>query len=257
MRPVNLIPSEERQSGVASRSGPLPYLVLGCLLAALGAVVVLVTTSSQISSRENELAQLQQETAQAEAVAQELAPYVTFQTVADQRQETVTNLANSRFDWPQVMQQLALVLPHDVELTGLSASVRPDAAASGGESVALRGQSSGPGLSLAGCARSQEGVAEFLVALKDIDGVTRVGLQSSDSAGAEGAGGGSVSATGSCSQQNSAHFQIAVVFDAAPVAAAATGGEAAAPVEAAPVAGAEEAASSTEESSEAGSTEGE
>jgi Tfp pilus assembly protein PilN len=249
MRPVNLIPPEERRNGGGVRSGPLPYLILGALLAGLAAVVLLVTTSNQISSRETELAKLQRETASVEAVAHSLAPYVSFQAVSNDRTETITNLANSRFDWPKVMAQLALILPKDVELSSLSANVTPSVSAGGGESVALRGLSAGPGLSMAGCASSQQGVAAFLSALKEIDGVTRVGLQASTASEAEGEGGGSVSASGSCKGETT-HFQIAVVFDAAPIAAAASGGETAVVAEAAPPAEGEEAATTETTSSE-------
>jgi Tfp pilus assembly protein PilN len=245
MRPVNLIPAEERQgSRRTMRSGPLPYIVFGALLLALGAVTLLVVTDNQISSRKDELARVKDETAQAEAVAQSLAPYVTFHQISTSRDTTITNLANSRFDWQKVMAQLARILPQHVSFSSLTATVRPGVSVGGGESVSLRGASPGPGLSFAGCAADQEEVAALLTALKEIDGVTRVGLQES-SINSEGANGSAVSAGGSCGKDY-AHFQIAAVFDAAPVPASPTGGEVAVP---APV---EEAAP---ESAEAASTE--
>lgn len=245
MRPVNLIPAEDRQgSRRTMRSGPLPYIVFGALLLALGAVTLLVVTDNQISSRETELVEAKSQTAAAEAVAQRLAPFVSFDQISNQREETITNLANSRFDWQKVMAQLSRVLPEKVALTNLTGTVRPNVSVGGGESVSLRGASAGPGLALAGCAADQVEVAALLSGLKDIDGVTRVGLQSS-SEGTEGSEGSSVSASGGCSA-GGANFQIAVVFDAAPIPADPnTGGEVA--PEEAPAAPEEESSEPTSE----------
>jgi Tfp pilus assembly protein PilN len=231
MRPVNLIPVEERRdTRRPMRGGPLAYIVLGALLAALGAVTLLVVTDNQISTRTTELAALKEQTASAEAQADRLAAYTQLHSISIQRTETVSNLANSRFDWEQVMRQLSLVLPSDVWLTNLTGSVRPDVSVGGGESISLRSSVPGPALSLVGCAAGQEAVARFVTVLKDIDGVTRVGVQSSQlpsSDGGSGGGGsasGSVSASGGCQTHKFiAQFQIVVAFDAAPIPAAATG----------------------------------
>lgn len=224
MRPVNLIPIEERRGpGQPMRGGPLAYIVLGALLLALGGVLLLVVTNGQIADRKAEVAELRQQAAATEAQANHLAPYIQFHELHGSRVTTVANLANSRFDWERVMRQLALILPKDVWLTNLTGSVRPDAGVGGGESVGLRSSAAGPALTLVGCAGGQEGVARFVTALKGIEGVTRVGVQSSQlPTGA--AGGGSVSASGGCQVKNSiAQFQIVVAFDAAPIPASPTG----------------------------------
>jgi len=224
MRPVNLIPPEERHGGrKPMRGGPLAYIVLGALLAALASVTLLVIANNQISDRTAEAAELKTETAAAEAQASRLAPYTQFHTVRNERALTVANLADSRFDWEQVMRQLALVLPNDIRLTNLTGTARPDVSVSNGESVSLRGSIPGPALSMVGCGAGQEAVARFITVLKDIDGVTRVGIQSSQLPGSSG-GDGSVSASGACEKGNlTAQFQIVVAFDAAPIPAAASG----------------------------------
>ena len=212
MRPANLIPAEERrQRGQGIRSAPLAYLVVGALLIALGAVTLMVVTDNQIASRKDEVVEAQQKTAAAEAIANKLSAYTQFHAVAAQRTSTITNLANSRFDWVKVMRQLAVVKPDDVWITNLTGSVRPDVTVGGGESVALRGSIAGPALSIAGCGTGQEAVAGFVAALKDIDGVTRVGLQSS---GGAGTGASTSASAGKC---KGVGFQLAVAFDAAPI----------------------------------------
>ena len=96
----------------------------------------------------------------------------------------MTSLADSRFDWERVMRELSLVLPGDVWLVGLDATATPSTSvgSSGGGSsgAGLRGAVQGPALELSGCAAGQESVAGFVTALKDIDGVTRVGVESSE-----------------------------------------------------------------------------
>jgi len=100
----------------------------------------------------------------------------------------------------------------------------------------------GPSLELSGCTSNQDAVARFVTALKDIDGVTRVGLQSS----VVGEGGGSGDGSAGCSAAGfDAQFEVVVAFDAAPVPIAAEG-------EVAPEAEAEGTESGEEEAEESG-----
>jgi Tfp pilus assembly protein PilN len=220
MRPVNLIPHEKRLGQRrAMRGGPLAYIVVGALALALIGVVLLVTTSNQISESKVEIAELQSEKATVEAEAAKLAPYTQFHDVSENRVATITSLADSRFDWQRVLRELSLVLPANVWLTNVAASASGESASSGSAGVAMRSSISGPALELVGCATGQEAVAGFIQALKEIDGATRVGMQSS-SLGNEGEGGGGGGESGaSCQTRNFiAQFQMVVAFDAAPVA---------------------------------------
>ncbi len=237
MRPVNLIPPEDRRGEQAPlRTGPLPYVLLGGLVALLLGVTALVVTNNQIAEGKNEVAKLESEDAAASAKAQRLAAYTEFRTMSEQRVETVSSLADSRFDWERVMRELALVLPHDVWLVGLSATATPGASTGGeggGGGSSMRSAIAGPALELSGCAKGQEAVAGFVTALKDIDGVTRVGVQSSElpeeGKTGGGSGGGSDSSGDDCrTRKTIAKFEIVVAFDAAPVVE--PEGEEAAPV---------------------------
>ncbi len=225
MRPVNLIPAEERRGQNAPlRTGPIAYIVLGALVALLGAVTLVVMTNNQIADGKDELAQVKREDAVTAAKAQQLSAYTDYQLLSEQRATTVKSLADSRFDWERVMRELSLVLPGDVWLTSLNASASPGTAV-GGETGGggLRGSVAGPALEISGCATGQKGVAGFISALKDMDGVTRVGVESSalppvgTAAGTgEGGGGGT-----DCRTRNFiAQFSVVIAFDAAPVPAA-------------------------------------
>jgi Tfp pilus assembly protein PilN len=248
MRPVNLIPAEDRPGQRRPmRSGPLAYIVVGALAFALLGVTMLVTTGNTISDREAEATRLEGEISSSKAEVQALSAYTQFHQVREQRTATIESLANSRFDWERVMRELALILPGNVSLTSLSASAAGGAEASGEGGVSA----SAPGLSLSGCASSQAAVAGFILALKEIDGVTRVGMQSSSvGSGAAGASSGSATSAGCPGEANSVvQFQMTVLFDAAPVPAEASGEEVAAPApEASP------AATTTSESNGEGAT---
>jgi Tfp pilus assembly protein PilN len=228
MRAVNLIPPELRRGDHAPlRTGPLAYIVVGALVLALLGVTLLVLAGNEVSEKKSEVKTLQREDALAKARAESLAPYTQFQVAAEQRVQTITSLADSRFDWPRVMRELGLVLPDDVTLTNLDASASLGEGGEGAKGVL------GPSLELEGCTSGQNAVATFITALKDIDGVTRVGLESSIAEEA-GAGGGE-----GC--EGKTQFKLVVAFDAAPLI---------------PVEGAEEPAPEPEEG-EASAGEGE
>ena len=132
MRPVNLIPPEERPGERRPmRGGPLAYIVVGALAAAVIGVAVLAVTDNQISDSKTEIVKLEDEKAAVEARAQALDAYTQFHTLREQRVATIASLADSRFDWQRVMHEFALVLPSDVWLTSLSGSASPQSTAEG------------------------------------------------------------------------------------------------------------------------------
>jgi len=227
MRPIDLTPTDMRQGARAPmRTGPIPYILVGALVAVLVGVALLVTTGNQVTEREAEVAQLKREDASAQRQARRLTPYVQFQALHEQRLATISSLADSRFDWERVVRELSLVLPADVWLTELNASASSEDETGGGSG--LRGSIAGPAMELEGCTVGQESVARFVTALKDIDGVTRVAVASSElpakgegeaSSGGEESEGGSECRT----RKNIAKFSIVIAFDAAPVPVTAEG----------------------------------
>jgi Tfp pilus assembly protein PilN len=242
MRPVNLIPPDERRGAhTPMRTGPMPYLLVGTLALILAGVALLVLAGNQVSERKGEVAQLKQEDAAAQARAEELSAFTQFQSLQQQREITIGSLADSRFDWERVMRELALILPDDAWLVNLTASASPTASVGGGSGGegsgggTLRGSAAGPALEIEGCADGQESVAGFVTALKDIDGVTRVGVESSE-LGDESSGAAAdevaEGANTECRTRDFiAKFSLVVAFDAAPVPPSEA---AAAPVAAAP-----------------------
>lgn len=233
MRPVNLIPPDQRRGERGrSRTGKAPYVLLVALGLVLAGVVALVLTGAQVEERRAEAAALAQREQAATARADALRPYVEFATLANAREQTVEQLANSRFDWERVLNELALVLPSDVWLTELTGTVSPAVEVQGAAGVESRAEVPGPALELVGCAASQDRVANLISSLRDIDGVTRVGLDSSARPEQGGAGGGGTGASAGGASQGDCRtrdfitqFHLVIAFDAATAAIGSTESE--------------------------------
>ena len=232
MRPVNLIPPEDRRGERAPmRTGPLAYVVVAVLAVGLVAVTLTVVASNQLSDRKAEKASLESQVAEAQAAATQVQSFADFASVQQTREATVSTLAQSRFDWERVLRELAIVIPDDVWITNLNATASADAASALGSGSSGSSSSSstvstdsiaGPSLEIQGCAGGHEAVARFLAVVHDIDGVTRATVTSSelpDQTSAAGAGttSGSGSSTGTqeCSSRSFvSRFDMAVAFDA-------------------------------------------
>jgi Tfp pilus assembly protein PilN len=233
MRPVNLIPAEERRGEKAPlRTGPVAYVVVGVLALVLVVITVVALTGNKISDRKSEVAALRGQVAAEKARAKQLTAYTNFASMQQARDATVASLAHSRFDWERVLNELAMVIPDDVWLTGVTAKASADAGGAATASSAPGAESiAGPSLDIQGCADGHEAVAKFTAALRDVDGITRVTVMSSDRPDASGDTGGSSSSSSSsdssagslsCSTRNFVStFEVVAAFDAvAPTATA-------------------------------------
>ena len=210
----------------------LPYIIVGALVAVLAGLSFLVITGNQISDREADLATLNGKT-----IWPASAPNVSRPTPSS------GDCRNSGRDGDDARRQPFRLAAGDARtladpslrcLAGRPDGVRlaTDRSRRGRSRSSSRGSIAGPALEIDGCASGQDAVAGFVTALKDIDGVTRVGVQSSELAGPErGAG---VAAEGGESSRRRrlrrtrdfiAKFEIVVAFDAAPVSAAVPGTE--------------------------------
>jgi Tfp pilus assembly protein PilN len=235
VRPVNLIPPEARRGDTAPmRTGALSYVIVAVLAVALLGVTGVVLTNNQVSDRKAEKSSLESQVAEAEAQAQRVSSFASFASLQQAREQTVATLARSRFDWERVLRELAIVIPEDVWLTDLTATVSPDvqlgdtgssSSSSSGSDVSGMDSVQGPALQIEGCADGHEAVAGFLAALRDIDGVTRVTVLSSDRPDPTSATGGSSAgaaggASGDCATRDFiSKFGIVVAFDAVQIGA--------------------------------------
>jgi Tfp pilus assembly protein PilN len=238
VRPVNLIPPEERRGQKApARTGPVPYLIVAVLAAALIALTATVLTSNQLSDRKAEKSSLESQVTEAQAQAKRVQSFADFAALQQARQQTVVSLAQSRFDWERVLRELAIVIPDSVWLTSLTGSASADSgsSSSGSSTDSASADIAGPSLQIVGCATGHEAVASFLAALRDIDGVTRVSVLKSDrpdssSGGSTSSSSSSGGSGGDCATRDFiSQFEIVAAFDAAPTAAGAEDSTAASP----------------------------
>jgi Tfp pilus assembly protein PilN len=229
VRAVNLIPSEQRSGGsVGARSEGAAFGVLG-LLAGLAILTLLYGLAHhQLATRRSEAAALTARAQQVQAQAAQLAPYASFISMREQRLQAISQLIGSRFDWSAAMGELSRVLPSDVALSSLQGTVGSQtgslAKATTSSSTASAASASAatpvtsstppgatPTFTLAGCATSQTVVAQMLVRLRLVSGVSTVTLQSStkSASGSGGSGGASCPA-------GDPVFSVDVTFQALP-----------------------------------------
>jgi Tfp pilus assembly protein PilN len=222
MKAVNLIPADERRGGAQGngRTGAGVYVVLG----ALGAVVVLLTVAMlagrQVDAKRADLAKVRAETAVHQREVSRLAGFTEFATLRAQRQQTVTSLAKSRFDWADALREVARTIPRDTQLVSLTGTVAPGVGVEGGSGGdPLRASLPVPAFELKGCTGSQADVARLIAAMRRIEGVQRVSLSSSektDQAGGGGGGAGGGGAAEDCRGGSSRvpAFSMTIFFEA-------------------------------------------
>jgi Tfp pilus assembly protein PilN len=223
MRAVNLVPKDYRRGALAGKGGEtFSYFLIGGLVLVLAAVMSVVLTNNSVADRKAEIASLEQKKVDTQARADALQPYASFATLQQARTATISSLAQSRFDWERVMIELAQVIPADISLVRLSGTVLPEVGLDGEAALDLRSGIAGPALQIVGCAPDQTVVAQFIADIEDIDGVTRVAVQSSEKPKAEPSG----QAEGDeCRTRDTIpKFEIVAAFDAAPVPAGAESG---------------------------------
>ncbi|MGH2854946.1 MAG: hypothetical protein ACRDLF_12235, partial [Solirubrobacteraceae bacterium] len=239
MRAVNLIPTEQRSGGsVGARSEGAAFAVL-VLLAGLVVLAGLYGMAHhQLASRRAEAAALTARAQQAQTQAARLASYTSFVSMREQRLQAISQLVGSRFDWSAAMGELSRVLPSDVSLSSLQGTVGSTTGSSGSKSAspattavsttptttttaaaasAAVSSATPPGtiptFTLTGCATTQSVVAQTLVRLRLVSGVSSVTLQSSTKSTGGGAG------SGSCPSGDPL-FSVQVSFNALPAPSA-------------------------------------
>jgi Tfp pilus assembly protein PilN len=254
VKAVNLLPGGGRQAAGGGglslgQLGPV-HVVLGVLVVLLAYVTVYVLTGNAISQRQGQLAALNAQLSRQQAQVARLSTYTEFQKLAQQRAETVRQIAAGRFDWHGALSDLSKVMPASASLQSLLATVATGASVSGaggstaGGGGSLRSAINAPAFELKGCARSQDDVARLVSRLRLVNDVQRVTLEDSTKAapipGASTAS--SSSAGGGCSGGPS--FDAVVFFQALP-GAAQSGGTSPSGAPAAPTAQATQTSTST------------
>ncbi len=214
MNAVNLVPADARRRG-RSFATSLPFLgLLGGLVLILVATLLFVSTHNRVDSRRSQLHAIQASTARWTAASGTYAHDVSVNSTRQSVIANVESLAGSRYDWSVLLGRLGDAMPQQSVLSSLA--LTPAGASSPtGSSSTPASSANATSIALSACATSQSVVAQTMVNLRRIAGVSQVTLSSS-TAGSSG---------GAC--PFSVAFSLTLAFAPLPAAPSASTGAAA------------------------------
>jgi Tfp pilus assembly protein PilN len=188
VKPVNLVPQDQRRRVASEGDSKSAPIALGVLAALLAMVVVYVLTNNSVTERKSETAAASAEADRLEARAGQEASYTDFAQIAVTRTQSVAGVAAKRFDWERFMRELGRVMPEGSWLQSADASVTGDPT-SGVSSTPPADPNAtvmvAPAANLIGCTPDQDDVARMMVRLRQLYRVDEVVLNES-SLGANG-----------------------------------------------------------------------
>ena len=182
MKPVNLIPQDQRRRRPPDSGGKGAPIALGVLAALLAMVVGYVLASNTITDRKDKAQAASAEADRIEAQAGQQNSYTSFANIATTRMQSVAQVAETRFDWERFMRELSHIMPEGSWLQSADASVTGDTSsgASGTPTTApAPGTVAQPAATLVGCTPGQDDVAGLMVRLGQLYRVDDVQLNES------------------------------------------------------------------------------
>jgi Tfp pilus assembly protein PilN len=219
MKPVNLVPQDQRRRKPSESSGKGAHVLLGGLAVLLAMAVFYVLTANSVTERQNEASQARAEADRLEAKATQTTSFSDFEQIAQTRLVSVAGVAATRFDWERFMRELALVIPDGTWVHSAGAGVTGGEGDGASTETAATGTTTaaGPSATLSGCTTRHSDVARMMVRLRQLHRVTDVELTSSTK-GVEAA----AAAIGDCGTNTA--FDVTVTFSpTAPAAEAPRG----------------------------------
>jgi Tfp pilus assembly protein PilN len=182
MRAVNLLPVEE-QRGPRIEGGRTPLLVVAGGIAAVttGAVFLALSAAGTADERQAELAAIEATIAR---LPKALDPAVSQGVLLQERSDRIRSLSAAlatRVPFDRVLREIALVLPDDAWLTGLTAAAPANVTPLGGSDVPLPPvATTGPeGVTIEGATYSHDSVAGVLSRLSVVPSLENVRLTTS------------------------------------------------------------------------------
>jgi Tfp pilus assembly protein PilN len=225
MKAVNLIPNDQRRAqGTGSQSGSA-YMVIGVLVTLLAMVAGYVVTSNKVTENKNDAAAAKAEAASLEAEVAQRGSFTNFAQIKQTRLDSVSGVAETRFDWERLMRELARVMPSGSWLQSSDADVTGEVAGAEGDTASAAGTSAvpQPKANLVGCTPEQSDVAQMMVRLRQLHRVADVELNESSTE----FGSGDEASVDSCGRYF--QFNLIVTFSATPPQTEAPRGEAVVP----------------------------
>ncbi len=182
MRPVNLIPQDQRRRTPREGSGRGAHAVLGVLAVLLAMAVVYVLSANSVTEKESQAEEARIEAEQLEAEVANKESFADFAEIAQTRAASVAAVASTRFDWERLMREVALIMPAGSWLQSADASVTGAAGADAAAEATVTTTSVGPvspSATFVGCTPRQSDVARMMVRLRQMHRVADVTLKES------------------------------------------------------------------------------
>jgi Tfp pilus assembly protein PilN len=186
MKRINLLPQEEAVKASRERGLIWAILIIVVVVVVLG--LVYVKFNSDVKTKQDDLASIQSETTTVQAKIAELSPYAVLQAQRVAMTETARGIYESSVPFSILLQELSLIIPENVRLQTLSATVPAGmlpGAASAGAAPASAGTTD---VTFTGQTEKHRDVAEFMTRLGLIPQLTGITLASSTKASAAASG---------------------------------------------------------------------
>jgi Tfp pilus assembly protein PilN len=178
MKRINLLPQEERVKASRERGLIWAILILVAVVVVLG--LVYVKYNSDVNAKQDELAAIQAETAVVQAQIAELSPYAALQAQRTAMTETAKGIYQSSVPFSILLQELSLVIPENVRLQTLTATV-PATMLPGAPAEAAPAATA-VDITFTGQTEAHRDVAEFMTRLGLIPQLTGITLTTSTDA---------------------------------------------------------------------------
>jgi Tfp pilus assembly protein PilN len=177
MKRINLLPQEERVKASRERGLIWAILILVAVVVVLG--LVYVKLNSDANAKQDELAAIQAETATVQAQIAELAPYAALQAQRTAMTETAKGIYESSVPFSTLLQELSLVIPENVRLQTLTATVPATMLPGTALAEAAPAASTATDVTFTGQTEKHRDVAEFMTRLGLIPQLMNITLTTS------------------------------------------------------------------------------
>jgi Tfp pilus assembly protein PilN len=180
MKPVNLIPNDQRRAQATGARPGSSYILIGALVTLLAMTAAYALTSKRATERQNEATAAKAEADQLEAEVAARGAYTDFAQIKAARLASVSTIASTRFDWERLMRELSRVIPAGSWVQTTDASATGDISGAAKEPAAAGAPAVGqPKVNLVGCTQSKEDAARMMVRLRQLHRVEDVELNES------------------------------------------------------------------------------